>query len=324
MNRVLSLLPSATEIIYELGADDMLVGVTHECDYPEAARAKPRLTSAKINPSMASDRIDELVREQLEDGGTLYTLDMDLLREIRPDLVLTQQLCTVCAVGYATVHAAMRTLPHPPEVVNLEPNTLEDVIRTIIDVGEYLDLRERALQRVAALRDRLAAIPPPSTRPRVLFLEWLIPPFSAGHWIAELIEAAGAIPVLANPGEYSRQLAWETIGAASFDALVISCCGFNVERAMRDIAMSDELRALLAERPGLELFVFDGNHFFSRPGPRLIESAELLNRALAGVAPGDAGASVPDPYRKLSAAEITAIREGGLTLSPADDGAPIR
>jgi len=323
MNRVLSLLPSATEIIYELGADDMLVGVTHECDYPEAARAKPRLTSAKIDPSMASDRIDELVRQQLEDGGTLYMLDMDLLQQIRPDLVLTQQLCTVCAVGYATVHAAMRALPQPPEVVNLEPNTLDDVIRTIVDVGEYLDLRERAVERAAALRARLAAIPPLPERPRLLFLEWLIPPFSAGHWIAELIEAAGAIPMLANPDEYSRQLAWETIGAARFDTLVISCCGFNVERATQDLAASDELQALLAERPGLELFVFDGNHFFSRPGPRLIESAELLNRALAGVPPGDAGATVPDPYRTFGAAEIAAMRKGGLMPSPAGD-LPIR
>jgi iron complex transport system substrate-binding protein len=318
MNRVLSLLPSATEIIYEIGAGDLLIGVTHECDYPRQAGSMPRVTSAKIDPSMESATIDAMVRQQLDDSGTLYALDMDLLRRLRPDLVLTQQLCTVCAVGYETVHAAMRSLPEPPRVVNLEPNTLDDVLGTIVDVGEMLGLRGRAIERVGALRERLAAIPRIPAAPRVLFLEWLIPPFSGGHWMPELVEAAGGVPVLANSGAYSRQISWETIAAAGFDVIVVSCCGFSAERGMRDLAASDELRRLLAGRPGLRLILFDGNHFFSRPGPRLVESAELLNRALRGIPPSEAGASIPDPYREPALDEIAsfaraaeATRSGG-------------
>lgn len=299
MKRILSLLPSATEIVYELGAEEALVGVTHECDYPAAVRSKPRVTSAKIHPAMESEMIDALVREQLDDSGTLYTLDMDLLRELRPEIVLTQQLCTVCAVGYATVHAAMRALPNPPEVINLEPKNLEDVLATIIHTGELLGLRDRAIDRVDALKQRLAAIPRFPTPPRVLLLEWLLPPFSAGHWMAELVEAAGGLPVLANRGEYSRQLSWDTIRSAEFDVVVVSCCGFDVERAMRDIETSGELRDLLRERPILRLILFDGNHFFSRPGPRLVESAELLHQALAERAAGEVTSSVPRPYQLI-------------------------
>lgn len=299
MKRVLSLLPSATEIIYELGAADALVGVTHECDFPPEALARPRLTDARINPSMPSDEIDQLVRQQLDDGGTLYTLDMEQLRELRPELVLTQQLCTVCAVGYATVHAAMAALPDPPQVVNLEPKTLDDVLGTVVDVGELLGLRQRGEQRVAKLRERLAAIPPLAVPARVLLLEWLIPPFSAGHWMADIVRAAGGTPVLANPGDYSRQLSWETIGEAGFDVIVISCCGFAISRTMQDVESSQELRALLAARPSVRLIVFDGNHFFSRPGPRLVETAELLHHALQGVPADRVQASIAEPYREV-------------------------
>lgn len=297
MKRVLSLLPSATEIIYELNAADSLIGVTHECDFPAAAAAMPRLTSARINPSMDSAAIDALVREQLDDSGTLYTLDMDRLRELQPEIVLTQQLCTVCAVGYATVHAAMRSLPDPPQVINLEPKTLDDVLETIVEVGALLDLNDRAEESVAALRERLGAIPPLPGPVRVLLLEWLIPPFSAGHWMADIVRAAGAEPVLANPGDYSRQLSWEHIREAEFDVLVVSCCGFNVERTMQDIEGSMELQELLRDRPGVRLIVFDGNHFFSRPGPRLVETAELLHEALKGVPVQEVRASVSGAYR---------------------------
>lgn len=296
MKRVLSLLPSATEIIYELNADDFLIGVTHECDFPPAARAMPCLTSARINPFMDSAAIDALVREQLDDSGTLYTLDMDRLRELGPEIVLTQQLCTVCAVGYATVHAAMRSLPEPPEVINLEPKTLDDVLGTVVEVGDLLGLHYRAEQSVAALRQRLAAIPPLPGPVRVLLLEWLIPPFSAGHWMADIVRAAGAEPVLANPGDYSRQLSWECIREAEFDVVVVSCCGFSVERAMRDVESSSELRELLRERPEVRLIIFDGNHFFSRPGPRLVETAELLHLALKGVPAHEVQATVSGAY----------------------------
>src|SRR5262245_6977581 len=136
MKRILSLLPSTTEIIFALGAEEHLVGVTHECDYPMTARSKPIVTAAKIHPAMASEEIDRLVREQLDDSGTLYTLDLELVQQLRPELVLTQQLCTVCAVGYETVHAAMRSLPDPPHVMNIEPNSLSDVLASIEMIGK--------------------------------------------------------------------------------------------------------------------------------------------------------------------------------------------
>ncbi len=304
MIRTLSLLPSATEIVYELGLQEWLVGVTHECDFPAAALAKPQVTSARINPSFPSEEIDRLVREQLDESGSLYALDMELVRALQPQLVLTQQLCTVCAVGYRTVREAMRSLPDPPEVVNLEPRNLHEVLESIIVVGRMLGAGDAAIaataaERVAELRARLDRIPPLDASPRVLFLEWLIPPFSAGHWMGELVAAAGATPVLANIGEHSRGLAWEAIRAEEFDAAVISCCGFDVERTLQDVALCAELRELRPGRPGLRVIVMDGNHFFSRPGPRLVESAELLNRALAGVPADEAGATIALPYAAL-------------------------
>lgn len=300
MNGVLSLLPSATEIIFALGAEDTLVGVTHECDFPLAARSRPMVTSARIDPSMRSDEIDRLVREQLDDSGTLYALDLPLVASLRPSIVLTQQLCTVCAVGFETVRAAMKTLEEPPEVVNLEPKNLEEVFGSILEVGRLVGRGAAAEQVVVELRNRLGAIPRLDPTPDVLFLEWLVPPFSAGHWMPELIEAAGARTVLSDRNSHSRSLSWEQIRSASFDTLVVSCCGFSVERAMLDIQGSAELDDLRRERPDLRVILFDGNHFFSRPGPRLVESAELLSRALCGVIPENAGSSVPDPYRLLS------------------------
>lgn len=280
------------------------MGVTHECDYPADALAKPRVTSARINPAFPSEEIDRLVREQLDESGSLYALDMELVRELRPRLVLTQQLCTVCAVGYGTVREAMRSLQEPPEVVNLEPRNLHEVLESIIAVGRMLGADDGAIAaaaagRVVGLRERLARIPALEASPRMLFLEWLIPPFSAGHWMGELVAAAGAIPVLANIGEHSRALSWDAIRAAEFDAVVISCCGFGVERTLQDVALCVELRELTAERPGLRVIVMDGNHFFSRPGPRLVESAELLNRALAGVPASEAGSTIALPYAEL-------------------------
>jgi iron complex transport system substrate-binding protein len=304
MKRILSLLPSTTEILYMLGAEDHLVGITHECDYPDRARSKPRVTGARINPSMPSREIDALVREQLEDAGSLYTLDMDLVRELAPEIVLTQQLCTVCAVGYATVHAAMRALADPPVVMNVEPRTLDEVFASFVAIAAELGLQELGRKAVADLRARLAAIPSLDPKPRVLLLEWLIPPFAAGHWMPELVEAAGGTPVLHFKGEHSRGVSWEQIRAARFDVLVISCCGFPVRRAVDDVRACDELRDLLRERPDLRVIVCDGNHYFSRPGPRLVESAEILHAALAGIAAESVTATIPEPYVEMSAAEI--------------------
>lgn len=295
MKRVLSLLPSTTETLYAIGADDCLVGVTHECDFPPDARLKPQLTSAKINPTMESSEIDRLVREQLEDTGSLYALNMDLVRELRPEIVLSQQLCTVCAVGFETVRGAMATLPEPPEVINIEPKNLDQVLHSFVEIARLVEREDDGLDLMRDLRKRLDAIERAESQ-RVLFLEWLVPPFSAGHWMAELVEAAGGLPVLANHGSHSRGLEWDAIRKVEFETMVVSCCGFDVSRAMLDIEESPELQELLDERPDMRLVLFDGNHYFSRPGPRLVESAELLAKALRRVPPGNAGASIADPY----------------------------
>jgi iron complex transport system substrate-binding protein len=310
MKRILSLLPSATEIVHALGAADALVGVTHECDYPPEARALPRVTAARIDPSMPSDEIDRLVREQLEDQGSLYRLDLELVTRLRPEVVLTQQLCTVCAVGYETVHAAMRSLPEPPVVINLEPRTLADVLDSFRFVARLLDLPERGDALVSALEADLAAIPRIDDPPRVVLLEWLVPPFAAGHWMPELVEAAGAVPALHFSGTHSRAVQWDEISREDFDVLAISCCGFPVERTLADVSACEELRTLVAARPSLVLIVLDGNHFFSRPGPRLVESARLLNAALRGVEPRAADATVDDPYRRFSGDTLNGLLTG--------------
>lgn len=305
MKRVLSLLPSATEIIYALGAGEQLVGVTHECDYPLEAQGKPQVTSARIDSSMRSTEIDSLVRQQLDATGTLYTLDMEMVRRLRPELVLTQQLCTVCAVGYSTVIEAMRSLPEPPEVINLEPRNLQEVFETFIEVGDRLGLPDPARKLVENSHSRLASIPALSRPKRVLFLEWLLPPFSAGHWMAELVEAAGAIAVGANRGEHSRQIDWESIESWELDAVVISCCGFDLERALNDVALCAELQRLFQKRVSLRLIIFDGNHYFSRPGPRLVESAWLLHHALAATPRDSFESSIIDPYVEIIPASLT-------------------
>jgi iron complex transport system substrate-binding protein len=292
MKRIISLLPSATEIVCALGAGDALVGITHECDYPTEILGRPRVTSARIDPTMASEEIDRLVREQLDDSGTLYRLDLDLVERLEPDIVLTQQLCTVCAVGYETVHAAMRSLERPPEVVNLEPRTLAEAFESFMEVARLLGVPDRGETLLARLRDELDAIPELDPKPKVLLLEWLEPPFAAGHWIPELVEAAGAEPVLHFKGTHSRQVDSEAIEGTEMDVLAISCCGFSVERTMRDVPASAQLRELRRSRPEITTIILDGNHFFSRPGPRLVESARLLSAALRGIPIGDSSQPV--------------------------------
>lgn len=299
MNRILSLLPSATEIVVAIGAEENLVGITHECDYPAITTTKHRVTSARINAAMPSGEIDQMVRSQLEDSGTLYTLDLDLVRQLQPTHVLTQQLCTVCAVGYATVHAAMQDLPNPPQVINLEPRSLDEVFGTMIEIGSIVEREEAANKLVLELKQQLAEIPHLTTSPRTLFLEWLIPPFRAGHWMPELVRWAGGTPVLCNEGSHSTEISWNDIHSTEFEVLVISCCGFNVQRSMQDVEASAELQKLCTERPLLRVIIMDGNHYFSRPGPRLVESAQILNAALRGLQPETAGASIPVPFAIL-------------------------
>ncbi|HZP83896.1 MAG TPA: cobalamin-binding protein [Chthonomonadaceae bacterium] len=286
--RIVSLLPSATEIVCALGLEEQLVGVTHECDYPPRVKALPKVTQTLIPHDATSAQIDALVRERLKTDRALYTLDMPTLERLRPDLLVTQALCDVCAVAEAEVNAAVCTLPGRPRVLNLEPMSLEDVFDTLHLVGRATGREAQAREVVAALRrrvqrvaERTAAIPP-AERPRVAFLEWLDPPFNGGHWNPTLIELAGGVDVLGCLGRPSRTTPWQSVRNSRPDVLFIACCGFPAGRALQDMP-------LLERQPGWDslpcvrngrVYVTDGNAYFSRPGPRLVDSLEILAHAL--------------------------------------------
>lgn len=274
-------MPSATEILFGIGAGGEIVGVTHECDYPAEALALPKLTSAS-EPELSTPReIDRHVRAAVHAGSSLYQLDAALLATLEPDLIVTQELCAVCAVSYDIVATAAKRLRSDPRVVSLEPATLGDVFSTIRFVGEITGHVEQAAQLVAGLETRVAALERDATRrgrPRTLMLEWTDPPMSAGHWIPELIELAGGAPVLTHPGTNSQRLDWNEIAAADPDAVVVAPCGFDLPKTKSAIAELDAVgawRSLRAYRTG-RVLALDGNAYMSRPGPRLIDATEIL------------------------------------------------
>jgi len=284
--RIVSLLPSATEIVCELGLGEDLVGVTHECDHPPFVKALPRVTRTLIPHDAASREIDALVRERLKTQRALYTLDMPILERLRPDLIVTQALCDVCAVAEAEVNAAACSLPGRPKVVHLEPMCLAEVFECLRLVGVAAGVPGRATEvigrlqaRVDAVVERSAAV---SVRPRVVLLEWIDPPFCSGHWSPELVRLAGGIEMVGREGEPSRTTAWTEILDADPEVMVIACCGFDAERTRRDLP-------ILAGYPGFaelscvrsgRVYLVDGNAYFSRPGPRLVDSLEILAHAL--------------------------------------------
>ncbi|MDW8354371.1 MAG: cobalamin-binding protein [Bryobacterales bacterium] len=283
--RIVSLLPSATEIVCALGLADQLVGVTHECDYPPFVRALPKVTRSRIPDHASSLDIDRMVREQRHSGHALYTLDADLLEELRPDLIITQALCGVCAVAEEEVRAAACRLPGRPRVLNLEPRSFADVLACIRDVGEAAGVGARAEEVIAGLTGRVERVRQRTAglrQRRVAFLEWLEPPFSSGHWTPELVAWAGGLDVLGRAGEPSRTVSWPEVAAAAPEVVFVACCGFGVERTLQDVAHLEgiaewrRLPAVAAE----EVYVTDGSQYFSRPGPRLVDSLEILAHAL--------------------------------------------
>ncbi len=303
--RIVSLLPSATEIVYALGLGERLVGVTHECDYPPAARHKPQLTASALPPAAGSAEIDRHVRASLHAGSSLYALDSVALERLAPDLIITQELCAVCAVSYEIVARAARKLTTDPRIVSLEPSSLEDVFANIATVGELTGAVDAATELVARLRARLARLAAhvalaPAPQPRVLVLEWSDPPMSGGHWTPGLVELAGGRSVLGNPGANSTVLAWDAIAAADPDVVIVAPCGFGLEAAL---AAATELEALpiwpqlRAVREG-RAYALDGNAYVNRPGPRLVDTAELFASMVSGE-PFGAGLEDTNAYRAL-------------------------
>ncbi len=281
--RIVSLLPSATELVYALGLGDALVGVTHECDYPPDAKDKPVLTSSRIHGTgLTSAEIEHAVSSRLGGHRSLYTLNEELLRELKPDLVLTQELCEVCAVSYAEVKQAARLLDVGTQIVSLEPTTLDDVLGTIELVGDLTGQRGRARELVSSLRARLAAVRDGITeqtpRPWVWVSEWLEPPYSAGHWVTAQVEAAGGREVFHRVGIPSTRVASEEIVNAAPDIIVLAPCGFHldeVEREVRRVSLFSGWESLPAVKAG-EVWAVDASSYYSRPGPRLVDGVELM------------------------------------------------
>jgi iron complex transport system substrate-binding protein len=294
MIRTVSLLPAATEIVGALGLMDQLLAVSHECDFPAEANRRPRVTRCEIHgQGLASADIDRWVAERLETDGTLYTLDEPLLRELAPDLILTQRLCDVCAPAYGSVAAMAETLPSRPRVLNLEPKCLRDVLDEIAEVAAVMGHAERAPAVLAGLERRIGDVErrvAGRPRPSVFVMEWTDPIYNSGHWNPELIALAGGTPVLSAAGEYSVRVPWADLRTADPEVLVIACCGHGVERTRQDLPLLEALpgwRELRAVRDG-RTFLADGSAYFSRPGPRLVDTLEMLAAMLHPEANGGA------------------------------------
>lgn len=296
--RLVSLLPSATEIVHAIGLGDSLVGVTHECDYPHGVKRLPRLTANLLSPDLGSREIDHQVSASLKaDAHTIYALDTDLLCTLQPDVILTQALCEVCAVPTSMVEDAVCTMPAGARIVSLDPLNLEAVFASIEDAGDVLDARLVARESASRLREQLAGIRDAvagAPRPRVLAAEWLDPVYCGGHWVPEMIDAAGGADPFGTPGEASHPLTWETIAGVDPDVIVLMPCGYfapQVVERYHEIAAAPQWRTLRAVRAG-DVYAVDATSYFSRPGPRLVEGTRLLAKIMhpgrfdAHVAPG--------------------------------------
>jgi iron complex transport system substrate-binding protein len=284
--RVVSLLPSATEIMHFVGAEDTLVGVTHECDYPPGVEKLPKLTSTSIDHHvMTSAEIDAAIGERLSDAGSIYSLDANLLEELKPHLILTQGLCDVCAVSLNVVEQAVARLAEAPRVLSMNPTSLNEVLDTTIEVGETIGRGKEARQKVAAIYERLTRVERTVEglpRPRVGCIEWLDPPFSAGHWIPEMVHFAGGEELFAEAGEPSVRLSWDEVFEAAPEVLVLMPCGFDAAQALREARILPDLPGW-GELPAVKngrVWVVDANSYFSRPAPRLVEGVEILARIL--------------------------------------------
>jgi iron complex transport system substrate-binding protein len=281
--RIVSLLPAATEIVGALGRLNDLVGVSHECDYPPEVNNKPRITRCEIHGSdLPSADIDTWVRKTLQMRGTLYRLEEDIICRLQPDVILTQRLCDVCAVDFSSVKEFALTLPGPPMVVNLEPSSLSDILDNIRLVADAIRAAQEGERVVGALEKRIdmvrREVEKSINRPRCLLLEWIDPLYNSGHWGPELVEIAGGAELWGRKGVDSARLAWERVLQTPPDVIVLACCGYSPEQIRKDLP-------LLEQKPGWSslpavakgrVYIVDASAYFSRPGPRIVDSLEIL------------------------------------------------
>jgi iron complex transport system substrate-binding protein len=281
--RICSLLPSATEVIALLGLSDELVGVSHECDYPPSVKRLPMMVEPMISSDeLTSGDIDRQVKQLVASGERLYRLNDSLLRQAQPDLILSQDLCHVCAVTPDQLHDAISSMPRRPSVLTLNPRTVQDVIDDVILIGDAANRSAEGHRLAAHLRSRLDAVHARvrgiSYHPRVVCIEWLSPLYIAGHWVPEMVQLAGGRDVLSKPGSPSRVATWDEILAATPDILILMPCGFSVERTQQELAqlMPQPGQWRLPSNLAEHTFLVDASSYFSRPGPRLIDGIELL------------------------------------------------
>jgi iron complex transport system substrate-binding protein len=278
--RIVSLVPSATEMLFALGLGADVVAVTHECDYPPPAQQLPKVTRDVLPSGLDAAQIDAAVKERTLAGESIYELDADALHALAPDLIVTQALCSVCAVSYDDVRAIADEIASRPQVISLDPHTVGEVLgdaRTLAQATDRKDAGVELIETAAARIDRIRVAVKDARRPRVAALEWLDPPFAAGHWTPQLIAYAGGEDVLGFPGENSEQRTWEEIAAARPDIVIVMPCGYDAEIAYREAEMHrDELAALGAGA----VFAVDASAYFSRPGPRIVDGLELLASVL--------------------------------------------
>jgi iron complex transport system substrate-binding protein len=274
--RIVSLVPSATETLFALGLGEEVIAVTHECDWPPEALDRPKITRDLIEPGLSAREIDAAVRERTDRGESIYELDADRLADLQPDLIVTQALCAVCAVSYDDVRAVAERIPSRPRVVSLDPNTIGEALGDVRTLAEATDRRDEgvALVHDASMRiDRVRLAVRAARRPRVAALEWLDPPFVAGHWTPQLIDYAGGEDVLGLAGEPSEVTSWELVAAAQPDVVVVMPCGYDAPRAREEAgSYRDRLDSLGAG----QVVAVEAAAYFSRPGPRLVDGLELL------------------------------------------------
>ncbi|ULA65395.1 MAG: ABC-type transport system periplasmic binding protein [Nitrospira sp.] len=277
--RICSLVPGATEIVAALGLTDQLVAVSHECDYPESVRQIPSVVEPAIDQhTLASNTIDRAVKQLVQTGQRLYRLNEQRLIEARPNVILTQDLCHVCAVTPDQLAQAITALHATPQLVTLNPTSLEDMLRDIERIAQAVGVADRGRTLLQSLRTRLDQVSADkrSACPRVVCLEWLDPLYLAGHWVPDMVALAGATDVLGQSGQPSRETTWEEVMAADPDMLLLMPCGYSVQRTLDELSRLERARTQwpLARWP--ETYVLDANAYFSRPGPRLVDGVELL------------------------------------------------
>ncbi len=286
VNRIVSFLPSATELLYEFGVEDMLFGVTHECKYPDSAKLKPQVISSVINSDeLTSNEINTMTCTLLRDGKDIFKLNEQNLKDANPDLIISQETCEVCAAYTTQVHNALDLLSKKPELYSMDPHNLNEIIQSVTKLGKILEKDQRALEIVNSLEQRIQNIKNSqnSEKPNVLAIEWIEPFFTAGHWIPEMIEIAGGINMISKTGEHSRRMDMNEIVESDPDVIILMPCGFDTQRTL------SEYNTILKDNSGWnslkavrnkQIFAVDANSFFSKPSIRTIEGLEILAKII--------------------------------------------